>query len=99
MMPTELQTSTSLTTPNTSRVLAKTCEDAMSLLDLPMELTEKVAQAHRREGETPEKALEGVRHWITKTVNYAVMAQGNDWVRQNRDRLASQLGLVSKAEQ
>ncbi len=81
-------------TRNTSRVLPKTYEEAMNMAGVTPEILQQIPlNPEYVQTAVPEEALRMRQHVLFKTAIYAIMAQGNDWLRQNREAFQKSLGI------
>lgn len=74
--------------------LLRTHEEVLDILGISLDTVDRmpvhpVLDVHK----TPEKRREDNLHYIQKNVNYAVKAQGNEWVHQNREYVLKHLKL------
>jgi len=68
----------------------------MNLLGLPMKLVGNVQlNPEYVKTATLEEQTEARHYTIITIVNNAIFAQGNDWVRQNSELVARDLGLLA----
>lgn len=78
--------------PSNAKLLDKD-DDVLALLGLSVEAVDGWIQDRSGEhGELP-MSRDSALHWIKKNVNYAIMAQGNEWVKENREHILKHLNL------